>query len=63
MYCFNVARIVLIPMCLHGLYDTLLKQDHNAWALLVAAASFAWFLYQVERMKRTEPDPAVGLAA
>jgi RsiW-degrading membrane proteinase PrsW (M82 family)/DNA-directed RNA polymerase subunit RPC12/RpoP len=63
MYCFNVARIVLIPMCLHGLYDTLLKQDHNAWALLVAATSFAWFLYQVERMKRTEPDPAVGLAA
>jgi RsiW-degrading membrane proteinase PrsW (M82 family) len=56
MYCLNVVRIVWIPMALHGLYDTLLKQEHEGIALLAALGSFGWFAWQVERMKRTDED-------
>jgi hypothetical protein len=63
MYCLNVVRIVWIPMALHGLYDTLLKQDHDALALLAALGSFGWFVFQIERMKRTDDDPALALAS
>ena len=48
----RVIWMVLVPMTLHGLYDTLLKQDHDAWALLVARASFGWLAFQIERAHR-----------
>lgn len=37
------------PMLLHGLYDALLKMEWNAVALVVAAFSFAWFLWLLGR--------------
>ena len=53
---FRVIQIVLVPMILHGLYDTLLKQDHERFALLVALASFGWLAYQIETQYRTAPE-------
>ena len=47
-YSLAVLRILSVPMVLHGLYDTLLKKDMNAYALLVGLVSFAWFAWQVE---------------
>jgi RsiW-degrading membrane proteinase PrsW (M82 family) len=47
-----VLKIIFIPMLLHGLYDTLLKQDYAVYALLTAAASFGylgWLNYHCER--------------
>jgi RsiW-degrading membrane proteinase PrsW (M82 family) len=55
-YSFAILRILSVPMVLHGLYDTLLKKDMNAYALLVGLASFAWFVWQVESARR---EPAV----
>jgi RsiW-degrading membrane proteinase PrsW (M82 family) len=36
---------ILIAMILHGLYDTLLKQNLNAVGLLVALVSFSWLAW------------------
>ena len=49
----GAAALVSIPMVLHGLYDTLLKKDHEFWALATAVVSFAWFAFQVETARRT----------
>ncbi len=46
----------LVPMILHGLYDTLLKKDLEVWALVVGAASFAWFALQVEMARSSDAD-------
>jgi RsiW-degrading membrane proteinase PrsW (M82 family) len=49
---FVVLKILAIPMLLHGLYDTLLKQDYAVLALVTAAVSFgylAWLNYHCER--------------
>lgn len=54
-YCGRVVLIVLVPMTLHGLYDTLLKKDLDALALVVAVASFAWLAFQIERQQKQEP--------
>ena len=60
MYCMRVAQMVLIPMILHGLYDTLLKKDQEMWALGVAALSFGWLAWQVETQFRREPWTAAA---
>lgn len=44
-----LAYYLSIAMVLHGLYDTLLKQEHHLWALGIAAASFGWFVVMVSR--------------
>ena len=54
-YSFRVVQIVAIPMVLHGLYDTLLKKEHDGPALVVAVATFAWLAYQIETQRRREP--------
>lgn len=50
-----------VPMVLHGLYDTLLKKELPALALLVALASFGWLAYLVETRRdlagEEEPEP------
>jgi RsiW-degrading membrane proteinase PrsW (M82 family) len=61
VYFGRLILIVLVPMILHGLYDTLLKQDHDAVALLIAALTFAWLMFQIERLHRTE-SPALTAA-
>lgn len=55
-YFFHVVRIILIPMILHGLYDTLLKKDLEVMALLVALATFAYLAFQIETQRRAEPQ-------
>jgi RsiW-degrading membrane proteinase PrsW (M82 family) len=40
--------LVSVPMALHGVYDTLLKKDHEALALATALASFGWLAWQIE---------------
>ena len=53
----QTVKVIVVPMCLHGLYDTLLKQQYDAAALGVALASFGWLAFQVELAKR-RLDPA-----
>jgi RsiW-degrading membrane proteinase PrsW (M82 family) len=47
---------LLVPIALHGFYDTLLKRDMDVWALLVAIASFGWLVVQVERARHARPE-------
>ncbi len=56
-YAFEVLLIVLAPMVLHGLYDTLLKQRHDLLALLVALLS-TFFLACLVKMMHPEMAPA-----
>jgi RsiW-degrading membrane proteinase PrsW (M82 family) len=44
-----IIAIIIVPMALHGAYDTLLKKDHALIAFAVAVASFGWLAFQVER--------------
>ncbi len=48
----QVGITVIVPMILHGLYDTLLKQEYNWLAVVVALASFGWLAWQIELAKR-----------
>jgi RsiW-degrading membrane proteinase PrsW (M82 family) len=45
-------RAALLPMVLHGLYDTLLKKEMDAYALATALASFAFLVWQIETARR-----------
>lgn len=49
-----LLKVQGIPMVLHGLYDTLLKRDMNAAALVTAAASFAWLAFLISRSYASE---------
>lgn len=53
-------RVLAVPAVLHGFYDTLLKQNMNVWALVVAVMSFAWLAIQIERARGAPPDPGPG---
>ena len=46
---------LLVPMFLHGLYDTLLKKDMELWALAVAFGSFFWWLWVISRIGTPMP--------
>lgn len=46
-----VLHYLSIAMVLHGLYDTLLKKEHQLWALAIAAASFGWLIWLVWRLR------------
>jgi len=52
-----VLRVQGVPMVLHGLYDTLLKREMNAAALLPAVASFAWLAFLISRSYAADPAP------
>lgn len=58
-----LLRVLGVVMVLHGLYDTLLKKDSPALALVVALASFAWLAVQIEWMRRLESEEAGILRA
>ncbi len=45
----EVLKVLLVPMFLHGLYDTFLKKDMPGAAFLTALFSFGWLAYQIER--------------
>lgn len=38
-----MIKYLLVAMLLHGLYDTLLKKDHEVLAFVTAIGSFLWF--------------------
>lgn len=38
-----MVKYLLVAMLLHGLYDTLLKKDHEILAFVTAIGSFLWF--------------------
>jgi RsiW-degrading membrane proteinase PrsW (M82 family) len=59
-YCGRVLMLVGISMTLHGLYDVLLKKEHEGLALIVALATFAWLAFQIETMRRKEPIAALA---
>lgn len=44
----TMAAIITVPMLLHGLYNTLLKTDHEFAALVVWLLCFAWLAYLIE---------------
>ena len=50
--------VIGVPMVLHGLYDTCLKREMNAVALLVAVASFGWLAYLTSRLYGTDDEDA-----
>jgi RsiW-degrading membrane proteinase PrsW (M82 family) len=55
-------HVLIVPMVLHGLYDTLLKKDMNVGALLIALISFGWLAVQVERARSVQPGAGLQRA-
>jgi RsiW-degrading membrane proteinase PrsW (M82 family) len=53
----GLLKVQSVPMLLHGLYDTLLKRDMNALALLTAVASFGWFVFLMIKSHAADPEP------
>jgi len=53
----HLLLVISVPAVLHGLYDTLLKRDMPGYALAIAAASFVWLMFVVERA-RSYDEPA-----
>src|SRR5262249_5691978 len=53
-YGLALLRVLAVAVVLHGLYDTLLKQERTGLALLVALTSFGWLAWQIESMRRQE---------
>lgn len=53
----NSAVLVSAPMLLHGLYDTMLKKQMDAAALVVALISFVWLIYLVEHARKAYGEP------
>lgn len=59
----SFGKFLGVAMVLHGLYDTMLKRDMNAAALVVAAISFAWMARSIEQTRRAETADAEAAAA
>jgi RsiW-degrading membrane proteinase PrsW (M82 family) len=59
----QILITVIVPMLLHGAYDTLLKEHYDWAALLVALVSFGWLAYQIEMAKRRLDSLAPGYVA
>jgi RsiW-degrading membrane proteinase PrsW (M82 family) len=57
-YGLAMLRILAVPMVLHGFYDTLLKKDMNALALVVAVISFAWLAWKIESARHSAREVA-----
>jgi RsiW-degrading membrane proteinase PrsW (M82 family) len=53
----HLILMISVPAVLHGLYDTLLKREMNAYALLLAVMSFAWLVVMTERARSEDPLP------
>jgi RsiW-degrading membrane proteinase PrsW (M82 family) len=54
--------LLLVPMLLHGAYDTLLKQGENLLAIVAAVASLGWLAFQIERMGKEDQRQALARA-
>jgi RsiW-degrading membrane proteinase PrsW (M82 family) len=53
-----ILKVQGVAMLLHGLYDTLLKREMTALALLVALASFGFLVWLIRWTLETELQPA-----
>jgi RsiW-degrading membrane proteinase PrsW (M82 family) len=52
----SLFGVLVVPIALHGFYDTLLKRDLQVWALLIAILSFVWLVVQIERARLAGPE-------
>lgn len=50
----NLVTILIVPMVLHGLYDTLLKKDFQFAAGMTALLSVGWLAWTIENAKKHE---------
>jgi RsiW-degrading membrane proteinase PrsW (M82 family) len=50
----TIVAIIIIPILLHGLYDTLLKKGNPGMALVTAVASFGFMAFLIERSRAQE---------
>jgi len=53
-YIPRLVFLVSVPMILHGLYDTCLKRDYPAVALITALVSFSWLIWRIEGARKEE---------
>lgn len=53
-WAMDLGKVLAVPMVLHALYDTMLKKQMNAAALVVALLSFVWLLGLIEFVRRGE---------
>ncbi|OWK45442.1 hypothetical protein FRUB_01773 [Fimbriiglobus ruber] len=51
---FPTLFVIAVPVLLHGLYDTCLKKEMNAVALLVAFASFGYLAFLFSRLQSVD---------
>jgi hypothetical protein len=49
-----LVNVTVLSVLLHGIYDTLLKKEHDVLALLVAVISVGVLATQIEFMRRQE---------
>jgi RsiW-degrading membrane proteinase PrsW (M82 family) len=59
----TLMAIILMPIFLHGLFDTLAKKHLEAGALAVAVGSFIWLALLIRAARKREESVATVLAA
>lgn len=56
----TLAAIILIPIVLHGLFNTLAKKEMDGGALAVAIGSFAWVALLIRGARKREESVALA---
>jgi RsiW-degrading membrane proteinase PrsW (M82 family) len=59
----TLLAIILMPIFLHGLFNTLAKHDLPAAALAVALGSFVWLWYLIRLSRKREQIDVAAMAA
>ena len=54
LFAMILARVLIVVMFLHGLFDTLLTRDIKLPALMAAVVSFRWLAWQIEHTRSRE---------
>ena len=54
----TLTAIMIVPIILHGLFDTLLEKHFESIALLVWLAAFAWLAWMIHHQRKREIDAA-----
>lgn len=52
----GVMGVIVVPMVLHGLYDTMLKKELDLLALIVAATSFGYLAWTISRLRTSDDE-------
>jgi RsiW-degrading membrane proteinase PrsW (M82 family) len=58
----TLAAIILVPIVLHGLFNTLSKKEMDGAALAVAIGSFIWVAILIRAARKREESVALGVA-